>query len=221
MLKPMPLPSALQSQHGDLHRALADAQPLAHFDVRDRARFAHKKNLQLLKALPAARLGEFQFQPVKYAFEQRHGPAALEQLGGIEVVGEFREVAVLGVLMVELDELRVAAAFLGLLLVAFVGEEVLQRHEQEGAELPLLPLHAAQGVLLHQVQHEALGQILSVRRRFPLSPQISIERKPIRAAERGEGFVGLRGGVLARQQHDAPQRRRKPRSRSKGVWFAF
>jgi hypothetical protein len=45
VLKPMPLPSALQSQHGDLHRALADAQPLAHFDVRDRAWFAQKKNL--------------------------------------------------------------------------------------------------------------------------------------------------------------------------------
>jgi hypothetical protein len=55
---------------------------------------------------------------------------------------------------IEKDELLIAATFEALLVIALAGEEALQDHEQEGAELSLLAIRAGVRLGFNQVGEE-------------------------------------------------------------------
>ena len=101
---------------------------------------------------------------------------------------------------------RAAAAFLGLRAVPFVGEEVLQRGEEEGAELAALGGEAFEVVLLQKAGEERLHEILRVLLRLPLPAHEGVERIPIRLAQLGQRPFGVRRRFAPGRQHHGPAR---------------
>ena len=68
-------------------------------------------------------------------------------------------------------------------MVILIGEKVLQGAEQKRAQPTLLAAGAAQGFLFEQMGKKCLGQVLCILRRMALSPDESVERRPVGAAE--------------------------------------
>src|SRR5205823_6146790 len=95
-------------------------------------------------------------QPGHHLPQQGQRPAALEELLGREAPGRLGAVALLGVPGVEGQGGPAAAALLGAGAVALVGEEVVERGQQERAELALAPVHAGEEVLRQQAGEELL-----------------------------------------------------------------
>ena len=81
-----------------------------------------------------------------------------------------------------------APALAGLLAIALVGEVVLKRVQEKGAELPLLGGDARQEVPPQQAREEPLGQVLGLVGRMPAPADVGVERIPVRGAEVGQGL---------------------------------
>src|SRR6185369_10699588 len=95
-----------------------------------------------------------------------------------------------------------AAALLRLRGAPLVVEEVPERRHDEGPELPLLRIDAAQQVLLQQVAQEGLGQILGAFDGLPLAADEEVDGLPVVASQL---LDRLRFAVLGLQD-DLPQR---------------
>ena len=106
------------------------------------AKVFDKKRLQALEQFALDRIGEFLSEPGQHLVEQRHCPAMLENSLRTALVHGFEPIPLLGFLRVERKNRASAAALLGIGAVPFVGQEVFERGEQKGAELPFLPLDA-------------------------------------------------------------------------------
>src|SRR5688572_8371952 len=98
-------------------------------------------------------------------------------------------VAVRGALPVEGEMLHSAAAFLPGGLVEFVGEEMFQRGEKEGAELASFSTESFEVVLLEEALEECLHQVFSVFFRVTAPADIRIERVPVGLAQLGQGCI--------------------------------
>src|SRR5262249_40187830 len=107
------------------------------------------------------------------------------------------------------NELETAAAFLGLAASPFIGEEMLERSQQEGAEFALFWIDGPKVILLQQPSEEFLGQILGFVGLIAASANESVQGVPIRAAQVFQRRIDLGRTALARSQHDCPMSRRE------------
>ena len=99
---------------------------------------------------------------------------------------------------------------------------MLQRGQQEGAELALLAVHAGQEVLGQQPQKELLGQVFGLVRVVSAAANVGVERIPIDAAEfcHRLGRAG-RNAAVGGRQHQRPSRGGKARGVGSGHWLVF
>src|SRR5207247_2250168 len=90
---------------------------------------------------------------------------------------------------------------------AFVGDEVLERREQEGSKSADARIGPPNRVRFKQPGQESLHQVLGVLGAEAVAPSVRIERAPIVLAQVGERFVGSGGRLATGGQDDAPARR--------------
>src|SRR5712692_9780184 len=100
---------------------------------------------------------------------------------------------------------------------------MLERSEQERAELPLAAVGRADVVLFEQPREKLLSEILRVGQVVALAPNVSVKRVPIGMAELGQGLRGFRRRLLRRREHHAPMRRGElsgaaPRPKRVDIW---
>jgi hypothetical protein len=143
-------------------------------------------------------------QPGDDPFKESEGPFAVEETVGGSGVGGFELVAELGILPIEREMGGGAAAFLALGLVPFVGEEVFEAGEEEGAKLTPLGVEVFEVVPGEETDEEGLDEILGLRFGVALAPDISVERKPVSLAQLSECLVGLGRGLTSSGDHDCP-----------------
>src|SRR5678815_732007 len=94
----------------------------------------------------------------------------------------------------------------------FVGEKVFERGEQKRAKPTLRTINVREPVFAQQVHEESLRGVFCIMRREPAPSCKSIERIPIRPAQRRKRL--LRPTRIARRrQHHTPARRGKVASR--------
>jgi hypothetical protein len=109
-----------------------------------------------------------------------------------------------------------ATAFERLLAIVGVGQEILQRRQQERSELPLLPICARKGFVFDQVAEKTLRQILCVMHRVAAAAHKTVKRRPIGLAKLCERSMrNFRSGMAL------PGRENKaPMGRSEGIALA-
>src|SRR5262245_22382674 len=105
------------------------------------------------------------------------------------------------------DELKLAAALPRLRAVPFVGEEMFERRQQEGAELAALAPGVPQVILLQEPDEETLCQVFGFRRRVASSSQKSVNRRPVGAEQFRQSLLGFGRRTPPGGQHQAPLRR--------------
>ena len=136
----------------------------------------------------------------------------VEQLVGRGIVGGFQAVALLGQGQIQRQELLAAAALLRAVLFPFMGQEMVQRGEQEGAEPAAVGVGAGDGVALQEPGEEFLGQVLGVRRRMATPAHVSVKGIPVGLAKPGQGILCASGIRVAGDQDYGPMRGQKPRT---------
>jgi hypothetical protein len=144
------------------------------------------------------------------SFEQRQCPAPLKFLFRCQLMARFQRELAFARQQVERFGQLPAAAFLGPGAAVLVGEEMIERGEQERAEFPPSLVGDAQGALFQQLRKELLGQVLSFMFGMPAAAHMGVERVPIRFAEFGQSLPGIGRLVSAGRQNQAPMRRGKP-----------
>ena len=77
-------------------------------------------------------------------------------------------------------------------MFVLVGEEVVQRDEQEGAELASFTGEPGKVVPFQQPGEEALGQVLCRVRVMPSPADVGIEREPIGTAKLLQRLISAR-----------------------------
>ena len=84
-------------------------------------------------------------------------PLPVKEHVGLDVVGRLGGEAGFGELLINGHHRRKAAPLLRVLAVPFVGQETLEGHEQEGAELALLARRRLQVILLQAAARRSLA----------------------------------------------------------------
>jgi hypothetical protein len=101
--------------------------------------------------------------------------------------------------------------------VPFIGHEPFQGHEQEGAEFAFVAGDAFEVIFFKEAGEKSLGEILGIFARMSLPTNVSVERKPISAAEFLEGYGGLGGAAMAGGEHGGPMGRGKYSAAPRGL----
>ena len=126
----------------------------------------------------------------------------------------FVAVASFGVVEREGQQDDAAAALLCAAPRGVVGEEVLERGQQEGAEAALVLSEVREVAALEQRGQEALRQIARVVRRCAPPADVRVERIPVGFAERGQRGARRRRVVAASRDHETPARGLKRQGRA-------
>ena len=100
-----------------------------------------------------------------------------------QVVRRINLIARVGALPVERERRHAGAALLASGAVTLIGEKVLQRGEQEGAELPLLAAQPFEVVPGEEPGEKALRQIFGILARVAVPTNVGVKRIPISAAQ--------------------------------------
>jgi len=192
-----------QAVDGDAEGALGETQLRGELHIRDGTALAREAKAQLLEKVGAVLAGVFGAQALGHGVEEGERPLALENCLGGGMVGGFVAVAELGGITVEGDDFA-GVALLGVGKGAGVGEVVLHRGEEEGAEAAPGRGEAGEGVELEEPGEEALRQVLGIVRGMALAADESVERIPISLAQTGEGFLDADGIRAACGEDDGP-----------------
>ena len=104
----------------------------------------------------------FGLKLVQHLLQQRAGPVLVEQLVGRGIIRGLQIVALLGPRQVQREDLTASAPFLRAELFPFVGQEVVHRGQQEGAEPAFLAVGVAHPTMLQKACEELLSQILRI-----------------------------------------------------------
>ncbi len=147
--------------------------------------------------------GVFVAQTARDGGEERERPSAVEGAVGREIGGGRLGEGGFGGGGVERSE-EVGAAFFGAGVIAEVGEVVIKTAEEEGSEAAARALDGGEGFEAEESGEETLDGVLGVGGRERVAAGVGVERLPIRVAELGEGFGGLRGGGVAGGEDDGP-----------------
>ena len=100
-----------KAMDGNLQRPRRHVQPLRDFTVRNLAPLLDQEDFHVLESLRFAGGHEFRLQTVEDLFQQSHGPAPLEDLFGRLLIGQFGEVTVLRIRLIQRKDFLAAAAF--------------------------------------------------------------------------------------------------------------
>lgn len=151
---------------------------------------AEEEGLEEFEVFGAAVAEELAAQVFDDAVEDGEHPAALEDALGGFLGGGFALVALFAGGEFEGDE-EAAAAFLRALAVLFVGDEVFQRGQDEGAKAAFGGVGAVEVAAFQEAEEELLGEVLGLIGRGAAAAQVGVERIPVASAERDEGGVGI------------------------------
>src|ERR1019366_3245230 len=151
------------------------------------------------------------------AFEHHHRPGPVIEFVGTKIVGGIDLITRLGVLPVEGERQRAAAAFLAIGAIPFVGEEAFQGDEQECAELAFVAADAFQIIFFEQAGKESLREIFGILARMALPSDIRIKRIPVGAAQFFQGNIRLLRIAASGGKHGRPMRRGKNAVRCPGL----
>jgi hypothetical protein len=121
------------------------------------------------------------------AIKHRQHPVAVERLLGRFAVGDR------GCDVVEVNPPQVAATLVRMLAGQLVGEEVVQRAEQVGAESPALRVGFLVPAVLDEAGEEFLGEVVGVGRRITAAAQVGEHRPTV-----GRADLRQRGAPLVR-----------------------
>src|SRR5215471_14035013 len=94
-------------------------------------------------------------------------------------------------------------------MVAFVGQEVLARSQQERTELAFRPVYVREVILLQQAGEKPLRQVAGVLHGVALPTNEGVKRIPVRFAQGRKRFPRLRRLPVAGSDDQAPVRRAK------------
>src|SRR6185503_4658584 len=145
-------------------------------------RVLEEQSAQGVEPVGLAGLLEFDAQPFHDRVENRLGPAAIEGQFGRRFRCRLMAVACLGVDGVERDFVYLATALLARAFLPFIGEEMLDRGEQERTEAALVAVYVLQIMLREEQLEESLRQILGVMRAVALAADECVERIPVGTA---------------------------------------
>ena len=109
-----------------------------------------------------------------------------EPFGG-QFRGQHLEVALFGAGFVQGEKRLPAASFRSASVVPLIGEEMIDRSQQEGPEFAFFLADAVQGVGPQQAEEKALGQVLGVVRAIALASDTTVKRQPVGPTEFFEG----------------------------------
>src|ERR1039458_4897636 len=208
-----------------LYPGFAHAQPHAQSAIGDLRALAAQRVLEAKEQILAAGIAILLAQTAQHDMQQPQRPLTVKSpVGSVARRGGLRA-AGLGGVEFQREDLRAAAAFLGAGLCPFVGQEMLERREQERAEASARRVGPSDGVVRQQPRKELLREVLRFLPRISRPPDIGIEGMPISLAERlqrgpGAGRVAMAGGQYDRTMrgHEyLPARLRASRSRIRWV----
>ena len=154
--------------------------------------------------------GVFVAQAGENKFEDGKGPAAFVDAARGSVRWRVRRRSGLRREGVEGEGLRGSTTFGGVGLVPLVGEEVLERGQEEGAEFAFGAIDGGEGVFFNEAGEESLNKVFGFSGRVSLAAEVSVEREPIKGGEFAHGTLG--GGAssacrrlpIAGGEDDAP-----------------
>lgn len=184
------------------------------------------KRFQLAKNSLFFPCAKFAGQILQRARDQRHGPALLVELlliqrrdlAGVQLFDGVQFV-------IQKHDFPVATPFRGPLFFPGVGEVILQRREQERPKLTARALGLAVDFFAENMAEKTLDQVLRIRRGIAATPNETVKRRPIVAAELRDGGLRLDAFgdlvILTRSDH-APTRggeRRAPTLEGAGKRF--
>ena len=141
--------------------------------------------------------------------EQRQRPLSFVDPLGRHRAGVLARITRFDVSYVYRNEVMPSASLLGSGLIPLVGQEVLERDQQESAKPTSLGIRRGQRFLFQQPRKKLLRQILRLFGAGAAAAGVSVQWIPIGVAQRGERFAGGRRSFVARGQNDAPMRRIK------------
>ena len=145
-------------------------------------------------------------------FEERERPSLFEESLGRHVRRErFGGEDRIQCVRVDRDQRLPAPALLAVSVVALVGEEVLDRAEQEGAEASPLTTGLRDPLTGEQRREEALSQIAGGVRIVPPAADVGEDGGPVGLAERRQRVPALRLVRRTCLEDDAPVGRLEPR----------
>src|SRR5882757_3704173 len=192
--------------HGDLERVLPDLHAGRGFGISARVPVAPHERLELGKLQLASRLLVFRLQLAKNAFQQNSRPTLFVNAIRTQILGRLMKIAHFWIKPVPTDRPLSPAAFLRAKLIPFIGEEMLERSEQEGTEPSTFRVGPFEVIAFEKAGEKLLGQILGVLRPPAQPPHMDIERIPIGAAQGREGCRSLWRVALAGLKHYTPVR---------------
>ena len=73
------------------------------------------------------------------------------------MIGRLKLIAVFGILGIERNKFRLAASLKAACTIYLLREVILDRREQKRSEFPFKRIDLSQGLVIKQVQKEALG----------------------------------------------------------------
>jgi hypothetical protein len=150
-------------------------------------------------------VGIFGFEAGDDGVEEGEGPATVEELLGGLGVGGIEGALGFGVVGGEGEDAEVTAAFEGALVVVVVGEEVVERGEEEGTEFTFGGVDGFKRIGLEEAGEEFLGEIFGEVGGVAAAAEVGVKGRPIEAGEFFEGDVAEGGGgVVAGGDDDAP-----------------
>src|SRR6516164_5025090 len=132
----------------------------------------------------------FAVEAVQGLADQRNRPPGIKDLFGAERIDQLQPVPIFRSFRIEMDKLRLPAAFEAARSIRLVRKKLLQGCQQKRPELTLRSIHPTQGLMFNQVKKKTLDQILRVFGRIPAMPDKGIQRVPIEFAKIAESFLG-------------------------------
>ena len=202
---------AMSRLNRDFEGPLSHVQLRGHRSISGLALFSDEQPLQSLELNLLAVSNGFAAQLILHAIQHRQRPLAFEDPIGCQMAARFEAVSTLGVKdVIQGNGWAPATSLLCGGRVALVGDEVLQRGQQERSEASTFPIEVTEIVLLEHVREESLCQVLGFVVRVPEAAHVRVDRIPARTAENRQCLVRARSGRSAGRvdQRDASCRER-------------
>jgi len=197
--------------HGPFDGGFRHAQVLTQLRVGASARFARLVVLQNIEQNGLPKCDVLLAQPVHGGLQDLLGPTAIKNLNGRKFIHRLEEIARFANRLVQRNELAPPAPLLRTAPPALFQQKVFDVRQQERPEFALLMMQLLKILPGEQAREKLLGQVLGFRRIVSIAPDISVKRRPIRAAQLLQCLVGLLRVTGPGRLHDTPVRRDKPR----------
>jgi len=156
--------SLTQPMHRRFDGTFTETERPRQFIVGLRCSLTHQARIQCSKQFGLAFFDVLFAKPIEHLFEQSHSPSALKMLLGRFVIGRLAGISGFCRVKLKGQHGRPATPFLGTRLVPFIRQKMGHRREQKSAESSLLPVSAADPMMLQKPREEFLRQVLRIMR---------------------------------------------------------